>query len=62
MFLSGTNFLLQTDHQPLAYIQHCKIDGARIMNWALYQNYRFRIQSIRGTENVGADCMSRLSK
>ena len=62
-YLYGKEFVLQTDHQPLAYIQRCKIDSARIMRWALYlQNYRFRIQSIKGTKNIGADCMSRLCK
>jgi hypothetical protein len=60
-YIYGTEFIVQTDHQPLAYIQRCKIDSSRIMRWALYlQNYRFHIEAIKGKDNVGADCLSRL--
>ena len=58
--LYGKEFVLQTNHQPSAYIQ---IDSTRIICWVFYlQNYRFRTQSIKGTEKVGADFMSRLCK
>ena len=60
-YLYGKEFTLQTDHQPLAYIQRCQVDNSRIMRWALFlQNYQFVIEAIKGSENVGADYLSRL--
>jgi hypothetical protein len=60
-YLYGTEFTLQTDHQPLTYIDRAKFENSRVMRWALYlQNFRFRAESIKGKDNVGADFMSRL--
>ena len=59
-YLYGTHFVLQTDHAPLTYIQRCKIESGRIMRWALFlQNYQFRVEAIKGSENVFADYLSR---
>ena len=59
-FLYGKEFILQTDHAPLAWLTRKKIDNARCLRWALYlQTYRFRIEIIKGKENVGADYLSR---
>lgn len=61
MYLYGKEFVLHTDHRPLSYIQKCKVENSRILRWSLFlQNYRFRIEAIKGTENVSADYMSRL--
>merc|ERR1711893_169593 len=55
-FLYGKEFILQTGHAPLAWLTRKKIDNARCLRWALYlQTYRFRIEIIKGKENVGAD-------
>ena len=60
-YLYGTEFILHTDHRPLTYIQKCKTESARIMRWSLFlQNYNFRIESIKGSDNVAADYLSRL--
>lgn len=60
-YLYGKEFLLETDHQPLVYLTQAKVSNARLMRWALLlQPYRFRIISIKGSDNVGADCLSRL--
>ncbi|XP_062613758.1 uncharacterized protein LOC134275492 [Saccostrea cucullata] len=60
-YLYGKEFLLETDHQPLVYLTKAKVSNARLMRWALLlQPYRFRIISIKGSENVGADCLSRI--
>ena len=60
-YLYGTEFTLQTDHQPLAYIQKAEIENSRLLRWALFlQNYQFRIEAIKGSKNVGADYLSRL--
>ena len=60
-YLYGREFLVETDHQPLIYIQKTKVANARLMRWALIlQPYRFRILTIKGKENVGADYLSRM--
>ena len=58
--LYGAEFVLQTDHAPLSYIQKCKIESGRIMQWALFlQNYQFKVQAIKGSDNACADYLSR---
>ena len=58
--LYGAEFVLQTDHAPLSYIQKCKIESGRIMRWALFlQNYQFKVEAIKGSDNVCADYLSR---
>ena len=60
-YLYGVEFVVETDHQPLAYINSAKMANSRIMRWALLlQNYRFTIHAIRGQDNVIADYMSRV--
>ena len=59
-YLFGTEFLLETDHKPLSFLQSAKVLNPRIMSWALkLQPYRFRIIAIRGQDNLGADYLSR---
>ena len=61
-YLYGREFVLQTDHEPLVYINRVKVDNNRVMRWALFlQPYRFRIEAIKGSSNHGADYLSRLS-
>ena len=60
-YLYGREFTLQTDHQPLIYLNKCKVSNSRIMRWALFlQPYSIHIEAIKGSENVGADYMSRI--
>ena len=59
-YLYGREFVLQTDHQPLTYLHSTKHSNSRLMRWALaIQPYRFRIQAIKGSENI-SDYLSRL--
>ena len=59
-YLYGAEFLLETDHKPLSYMQTAKVLNPRIMRWAMkLQPYRFRIVAIRGQDNLGADYLSR---
>lgn len=59
-YLFGRDFVLETDHQPLLYLNKAKVANARLMRWALLlQPYRFRVEAIRGVENIGADYLSR---
>ena len=61
IYLYGRPFVLQTDHQPLAYLNKAKFTNGRILRWALFlQPYRIDIQAIKGSKNVGADYMSRM--
>ena len=59
-YLYGREFIVETDHQPLAYIESAKLANSRIMRWALLlQNFRFTIRAIPGRENMVADYLSR---
>ncbi|XP_060070261.1 uncharacterized protein LOC132550238 [Ylistrum balloti] len=60
-YLYGREFVLETDHQPLTYVNRSRTANARLMRWALLlQPYRFRIRAIKGVDNVGADYLSRI--
>jgi len=60
LYLYGRSFVLQTDHRPLLYLDQAKLSNPRVMRWALsLQPYRYRTESIRGSDNVGADYLSR---
>jgi hypothetical protein len=59
-FLYGQHFILETDHQPLQYLNNAKFQNGRLMRWALaLQPYRFTVHAIKGCQNVGADFLSR---
>ncbi len=59
-YLYLTEFILETDHQPLVYLNRAKVSNSRLMRWALsLQPYRFRIVAIKGTDNIGTDYLSR---
>jgi hypothetical protein len=61
VYLYGASFTLQTDHQPLAYLNRSKYTNDRITRWALFlQPYQITIQAIKGSQNVGADYLSRV--
>ena len=60
-YLYGRDFIVETDHAPLVYINRKKIENGRIMRWALFlQTYRFLVRNIKGSQNVAADYMSRV--
>jgi hypothetical protein len=59
-YLYGQSFILETDHQPLSYLNKTEFQNSRIMRWALaLQPYRFSVRYIKGSLNVGADFLSR---
>ena len=62
-YLHGKEFVIQSDHRPLEYLQGMKAKNRRLMRWALQlQPYSFVIQAIPGAENVGADFLSRTDR
>lgn len=59
-YLYGLSFVLQTDLRPLVHMDKAKMLNARVMRWALaLQPFRYRMESIPGSDNVGADYLSR---
>ena len=59
-YLYGREFFLQTDQQPLTYLRNMKNSNGRLMRWSLaLQPYSFRIDYIKGKDNIGADILSR---
>jgi hypothetical protein len=59
-YLYGKQFSLETDHQPLKYLEKSKTENGRLMRWALtLQQYDYRVKVIKGKDNIGADFMSR---
>ena len=59
-YLYGSEFLLETDHQPLQYLRQAKFHNGLLMRWELtLQLYRFLLHAISGRNNVGADSLSR---
>lgn len=60
IFLYGRTFTIQTDHQPLQYLTQAKHLNSRVLRWSLVlQEYTFRVEHIKGSDNVGADYLSR---
>ena len=63
LYLYGVPFVLQTDHEPLKYMNSAKFVNRRLMCWAMFlQSYNFRVEAIKGSENVGADYLSRIQE
>lgn len=63
IYIYGTNFVIHTDHQPLSYLSRAKHLNSRVLRWSLVlQEYSFRVEHIKGSENVGADFLSRLQE
>ena len=63
LYLYGVPFVLQTDHEPLKYMDSAKYTNARLMRWAMFlQSYNFKVEAIKGSENVGADYLSRVEE
>ena len=59
-YLLGREFVLQTDHLPLSYLNDMKNKNDRLMRWALsLQPFAFHVQYIKGSDNIGADMLSR---
>ena len=59
LYLYGVPFVLQTDQKPLKYMNSVKFANRCLMLWAMFlQSHNFRVEAIKGSENVGADYLS----
>jgi hypothetical protein len=59
-FLIGKRFFLQSDHKPLKFLKSKRYDLGKLGRWAmLLEEYDIDLRYIRGTENLGADYLSR---
>ena len=63
LYLYNVPFVLHTDHDPLKYMDCARYTSARLMRWAMFlQSYNFIVEAIKGSENVGADYVSRVEE
>ena len=59
-YLVGREFILEVDHKPLVYMERFKGSNDKLLRWSLgLQSYKFRLVHISGSDNVGADILSR---
>jgi hypothetical protein len=60
-YLYGRQFVVETDHHPVSFLDRIRPMSRRLTGWAMeLQSHCFTIRSIPGKENVAADCLSRL--
>ena len=60
LYLSNTNFTLQTDQKALQYMNNCSFKNSRLTRWSiLLSEFQFKIQHIPGKDNTIADYLSR---
>jgi hypothetical protein len=60
-YLLDNPFILETDHRPLECLNSGNTTNKRIMRWGLIlQSYKFKVQYIKGTDNLIADYLSRV--
>ena len=57
----GGVYPIETDHQPLVFLDSAQFSNSRIMRWSLFlQGYRFTLRAIKGKDNIVADYLSRV--
>ena len=59
-YLTGVNFTIFTDHQPLKAVKKLTKPNSRLFNWAMRLSlYQFKIEYRPGKDNQDADYLSR---
>ena len=57
-YLYGRTFVIQTNHQPMAFLR-TRLTNPRLIRWSLkLQPYQFKIEATAGKENMGSDFFS----
>ena len=60
VYLAGTEFILNTDHNPLVHLRKQKDPRGKFGRWiAELEEYDYTVKYIRGKDNVKADSLSR---
>ncbi len=60
-YLTGTHFVIVTDHRPLKYLLTIKDASSRLAKWAMFlMEYSFTIQYRKGNLNSNVDALTRL--
>lgn len=60
-YLYGQQFVVESDHAPLRYLQSGNLTNGRLLRWAMaLQPYRYTVSPIKGIENRTADYLSRM--
>ena len=63
LYFYGVPFVLQTDHEPLKCMDSAKYTNARLMRWTMFlQSYNFKVEAIKGSEDVRAAYLSRVEE
>ncbi|GFN74655.1 Ty3/gypsy family of RNAse hi in long-term repeat domain-containing protein [Plakobranchus ocellatus] len=61
-YLLEREFVVETDHAPLLYLNRAKSENGRPMRWALLlSQYRFNLRSVKGSENL-ISCKTELTE
>lgn len=59
-YLRGAKVIIRTDHKSLTFLHSWKLLGARMIRWVHYiGQFNYRIEHIKGKDNVLADVISR---
>ena len=60
VYLSGTEFTLRSDHNPLVHLRNQKDPRGKFGRWiAQLEEYSYTVEYIRGKDNIKADFFSR---
>lgn len=60
-YLDGRHFTVETDHNPLVWLNKMKDKNQRLLRWSLaLQPYDFEIKYRKGKQNANADSLSRI--
>ena len=60
-YIYGTTFTVETDHNPLVWLDKCKDVNQKLLRWSLIlQQYSFTIRHKNGSDHKNADALSRL--
>ena len=55
-YLEGRDFVIESDHLPLQWLNKMKGQNQRLLRWSLLlQEFAFKIQHIKGGDNKIAD-------
>jgi len=58
-YLFGPSFIIQTDHNPIRWLNTFKGTNQRLLRWSLeLQEYKFNVVHRKGVSNRNVDALS----